>query len=97
MYIQPEVRGVGAGRRLLEQLMTDARAIGYRVIRLESLKFLSPAHMLYRSMGFVEITPYDEHSMKSYQAPDAEDAFRASVVFMEARLEPDSNHERRNR
>jgi GNAT superfamily N-acetyltransferase len=88
MYIQPDVRGVGAGRRLLEQLMTDARTIGYQTVRLESLKFLTAAHTLYRSVGFVEITPYAEHSMKSYQAPDAEEAFRASVVFMQARLVP---------
>jgi GNAT superfamily N-acetyltransferase len=86
MYIQPAVRGVGAGRRLLERLMNDAKALGYRTVRLESLKFLTAAHTLYRSVGFVEITPYAEHSMKSYQAPDAEDAFRASVVFMEAQL-----------
>ena len=88
MYVQPHVRGVGAGRRLMEQLLADARAIGYRVVRLESLKFLAAAHTLYRSVGFVEIAPYAENSMKAYQAPDAEAAYRASVVFMEARLEP---------
>jgi GNAT superfamily N-acetyltransferase len=29
MYVQPHVRGAGAGRLLLQQLLSDARAIGY--------------------------------------------------------------------
>src|SRR5690348_14872156 len=56
MYVQPHVRGVGAGRLLLQRLLSDARAIGYGAVRLESLKFLSVAHALYKSVGFVEIT-----------------------------------------
>ena len=47
MYVQPHVRGVGAGRLLLQQLLLDAREIGYDAVRLESLKFLSAAHALY--------------------------------------------------
>jgi GNAT superfamily N-acetyltransferase len=86
MYVQPHVRGIGAGRRLVEQLLSDARAIGYEIVRLESLKFLSAAHALYRSVGFVEITPYAENSMKEYQPPETMDAYRSSAVFMELRL-----------
>src|SRR5205085_3654076 len=63
MYVQPHVRGVGAGRLLLQQLLSDARAIGYEAVRLESLKFLSAAHALYKSVGFAEIAPYTENSM----------------------------------
>src|SRR5512140_2205903 len=70
MYVQPHVRGLGAGRLLLEQLLSDARAIGYDVVRLESLKFLSAAHALYKSVGFVEITPYADNSMTTYQPRD---------------------------
>ena len=90
MYLQPEVRRSGAGRRLVEQLLDDARTIGYDTVRLESLKFLSPAHTLYRSVGFVEITPYAGNSMKNYQSANAEERYRASVVFMELRLTTDS-------
>ena len=43
MYVQPHVHGIGAGRLLVEQLLADARAIGYEVVRLESLKILSAA------------------------------------------------------
>lgn len=86
MYVQPHVRGIGAGRRLVEQLLADARAIGYEAVRLESLKFLSAAHALYRSVGFVEITPYAENSMKDYQAAEKMDTYRSSAVFMELRF-----------
>ena len=86
MYVQPHVRGAGAGRLLLQQLLSDARAIGYEVVRLESLKFLSAAHALYKSAGFAEITPYAENSMTRYQPRDTMDRYRSSAVFMELRL-----------
>jgi GNAT superfamily N-acetyltransferase len=86
MYVQPHVRGVGAGRLLLQQLLSDARAIGYEAVRLESLKFLSAAHALYKSVGFVEITPYAENSMTKYQPHDTMDTYRSSALFMELRL-----------
>ena len=86
MYVQPHVRGVGAGRLLLQQLLSDARAIGYEAVRLESLKFLSAAHALYKSVGFTEIAPYTENSMTKYQPLDTIDRYRSSAVFMELRL-----------
>ena len=86
MYVQAHVRGVGAGRLLLQQLLSDARAIGYEAVRLESLKFLSAAHALYRSAGFVEITPYAENSMTKYQPGDTLAKYRSSAVFMELNL-----------
>jgi len=86
MYVQPHVRGVGAGRLLLQQLLSDARTIGYEVVRLESLKVLSAAHALYKSVGFAEIAPYAENSMTNYQPPETIDRYRSSAVFMELRL-----------
>ena len=86
MYVQPHVRGVGAGRLLLHQLLSDARAIGYEAVRLESLKFLSAAHALYKSVGFAEIAPYAENSMTKYQPLETMDRYRFSAVFMELRL-----------
>lgn len=85
MYVQPRARGVGAGRRLVERLIEEARALGYTTLRLESLKALAPAHRLYRSVGFVDIDPYAENSMRDYQSPEALDAYRRSAVFMERR------------
>jgi hypothetical protein len=64
-------------------LIADARQIGYRKLRLESLKFLLTAHQLYRSLGFEEIAPYADKSMRGYQAAETLDMYRTNVVFME--------------
>jgi GNAT superfamily N-acetyltransferase len=90
MYVQPHVRGVGAGRLLLQRLLSDAREIGYEAVRLESLKFLSAAHALYKSAGFVAITPYADNSMTKYQPGDTLDKYRSSAVFMELHLRRES-------
>ncbi len=90
MYVQPQVRGVDAGRLLLTRLLGDARALGYRRVRLESLKALEAAHTLYRAAGFREIDPYSENSMKDYQAPETLAACRQSAVFMELTFEDDA-------
>ena len=83
MYVQPSARGLGAGRLLVGQLLSGARAMRFRTVRLESLRALSAAHALYRSVGFREIAPYDENSMRDYQSADAMDAYRSSAIFME--------------
>jgi ribosomal protein S18 acetylase RimI-like enzyme len=83
MYVQPHVRGKGAGRLLVERLLADARELGYTRVRLESLKALTAAHTLYRSVGFVDIAPYDDDSMRDYQDPATHGRFLDSVVFME--------------
>lgn len=88
MYVQPHVRGIGAGRALLQQLLEDAHGLGYARVRLESLKALAAAHGLYRSAGFRDIAPYADNSMQDYQAEDALDAYRRSAVFMELVLQP---------
>ena len=87
MYVQPHVRGVGAGRLIVDRLLADARALGYGTVRLESLRALTAAHQLYRSVGFVEIEPYAENSMDAYQDSSTLSAYRRSAVFMEARLD----------
>ena len=86
MYVQPGVRGIGAGRLLLARLLDDARAIGYRSVRLESLRALAPAHRLYRSVGFHEVAAYSENSMQAYQPPETLAKYRDSAVFMEPAL-----------
>jgi ribosomal protein S18 acetylase RimI-like enzyme len=87
MYVQPHVRGVGAGRSLVLRLLEDARALGYANVRLESLKALTAAHGLYRSVGFREIDPYSENSMRAYQPSDALTVYRESALFMELSLD----------
>src|SRR5262249_41339128 len=86
MYIQPHVRGIGAGRALVARLLRDARELGYTKLRLESLRALVPAHTLYRSVGFVEVEPYADNSMDAYQEPATLEAYRKSAIFMELSL-----------
>ena len=88
MYVQPSARGLGAGRLLVEQLLADARDMQFQSVRLESLRALTAAHMLYRSVGFQEIEPYTENSMKDYQSPEAMEAYQSSALFMELRFDP---------
>lgn len=52
MYLLPELRGLGIGRRLLNEAIEDARRLGYRRVRLETASVLQEAIALYRSAGF---------------------------------------------
>lgn len=88
MYIQPQARGLGAGRILVERLLKDAASLGYRTVRLESLRALDVAHRLYRSVGFREVEPYSGNSMSAYQEPETLSRYRESAVFMECLLRP---------
>src|SRR4026207_2514922 len=83
MYVQPHVRGKGSGRLPCERLLADALELRYTRVRLESLKALTAAHTLYHSVGFVDIAPYDDDSMRDYQDPATRGRFLDSVAFME--------------
>lgn len=78
---------MGAGRALVRQSIAEAKSMGLRSLRLESLKALEAAHGLYRSVGFKEIDPYSENSMRSYQPPETLATYRESAVFMELVLD----------
>ena len=86
MYVSSQFRGYGIGRAIINQLVDDARLIGYRKLKLESLEFLHAAHGLYRSIGFKIINPYAENSMTSFQAQEQLDKYYAITVFMEMDL-----------
>ena len=52
MYLRPESRGLGAGRRLLELCLDAARERGYRVCHLATLGRMESARRLYDRAGF---------------------------------------------
>ena len=58
MYVVPERRGAGLSRRILGALEDEARALGYRRVRLETGVRQNEALALYRSSGFAEIPRY---------------------------------------
>ena len=85
MSFRPFEEG-GIGRAIVNRLVDDARLIGYRRLRLESLEFLKEAHALYRSIGFREIDPYADNSMEAYRAATQLDQYYSITVFMEMDL-----------
>lgn len=52
MYLAPELRGQGQGRRLLEWAIGRARELGFRHLRLETACVLKDAIALYERNGF---------------------------------------------
>ena len=60
MWIAPAARGLGLGRRLLEELEACALAGGARVAHIETSAVLTEALALYRATGWVEVPPFNE-------------------------------------
>jgi ribosomal protein S18 acetylase RimI-like enzyme len=57
----PELRGSGLGRRLLSELLTEARAAGMRRLELETFSDLRAAAHLYRGAGFEVVSAVDRN------------------------------------
>jgi putative acetyltransferase len=58
LYVRPQFRKHKIGRALVEQLLLDAKQLGYTVMKLDTLEKLQPAIQLYKQVGFEETTAY---------------------------------------
>jgi GNAT superfamily N-acetyltransferase len=65
MYVVPDSRGLGLGRRLLVELEERARALGYAGIVLETGDKQPESIGLYESAGFARIPCYPPYSSRS--------------------------------
>jgi len=66
MWIAPQARGLGLGRRLLETLEACALANGAEVAHIETSAVLTEALALYRSAGWVEVPAFNDEPFADY-------------------------------
>ena len=74
LYLRASLRGTGAGRTMAARIMDEARAIGYRTMRLDTLPTMRAAIALYETLGFRRIAPYYDNPVPG-------------AIFMERGLE----------
>ena len=77
VYVRPAGRGHALGEAIARRLVGDARAFGYRTVRLDTLPFMQRAQALYEAMGFADCPPYP------IEMPEA---FRSHIRYMQLAL-----------
>lgn len=60
LYVDPDARGLGLGRRLAEACIAGARERGCRRLLLDTLPSMGAARRLYAGFGFVPTAPYND-------------------------------------
>jgi len=63
LWVRPPFRRRRFGEVLARTLIEDARTIGYRCIRLDTLPTMTTAIALYRELGFREVPRYNDNPL----------------------------------
>ena len=62
LYVEPEARGRGLGRLLVDQAVAFAREAGYRRMRLWTQDTLAAARRIYAAAGFAMVASHPHHA-----------------------------------
>ena len=63
LFVRDAHRAAGWGRRLAQTIVDEARAIGYRELKLDTLESMRAARSLYASLGFTPCAPYYDNPL----------------------------------
>ncbi|MGI9302853.1 MAG: bifunctional helix-turn-helix transcriptional regulator/GNAT family N-acetyltransferase [Gammaproteobacteria bacterium] len=66
MWVDPDARGLGIGRRILQRLEQIAEEKDVGLLRLETNRSLTEARTLYRSSGYREVAPFNDEPYAHY-------------------------------
>ena len=75
LYLRDAARGRGLGKSLVLSIEAEARRIGYPVLKLDTVPWLTAAVTLYHSLGFADVERYNDNPT-------------CGVLFMAKRLDP---------
>lgn len=83
LFVRPAHQGRGLGKQLVEAVITEARAIGYTTLLLDTLPGMQSAIRLYETLGFVRREPYFDSPV-------------GGNVFMELSLDKENTKKQRS-
>lgn len=64
LYVRPQFRHLGVAQKLVDQILADARQMGYEAVLLDTFPFLEEAIRLYRRHGFYQVPSYNGSPME---------------------------------